>query len=350
MNDTVKVTDEEINREHELMRLRDKHSINHRSIRRKVFSHRIVKYALITFISISVLAIIYILVFHYVDQGTNTRVRQGSYNIEVLDSENLALSYDEKHTFKVLQANAVAKSMTVVTGEVSALANTEGGMVIDDFINFVYGTGNREFKHKLDELDKGSIEYENNYYLNRFYLHNDSEEDIVFNYKVFIEAIDNDFYRSSRILFAMEDENGISINAFGVPNQDGNNKIVAQTMVKDTGINGYGEYYLLDPNQTGNVSNKTEFRKYNVYTRDFETEIPEKTWYTTNMIVEEDGKCYYLSDDLVIKAGETITFTYMWYIESSDEEHTDIVHSYTDEELRTKEFGTKIGITFTEKE
>lgn len=317
MNDSQKDVSSDVVLERELMELKNKHSINHRSINRKVFFHRLVKIALVIFIAVSVLAILFILIFRYVEKEVNVdKTRFGDYQIKVKNSETLKLSYDADiaHSFNTLYASGRSGVNDLSNEEeVYLLAQTGSGFIINDFINLA-NASSYEFYHDGD--DRGYIDFSKNYYVNKFYLFNSSNN--AQNYQLEIKFIDleggKDCYKVARFIVAENIDGKITYQAYGVAKDDGSNEIVSHSRPHDSS-RGYVTSYLLNPN----IEDYKDGAKIDLKNKE---DLVEDIWYVTNLEKTEDRIYAYQSDKITLEAKEKAIYTIMLYFDASDSDHS----------------------------
>ena len=343
MDEEKVVSQEELDSEYSWMEARGKHSYNHKMINRRMFWKKAVLIALIVFVTISVFATIFVLIYERYADKESIRTKVGDFVIKSEMDNSLYLTNDleDPNTYDILLGSGRTGSIKSGNGEETSLLATAGigkGYIVNEFIQLCNqeivkvkdGSESQDegYKHYFDEANKSYILFYNSYYCNRFYLVNPT--DTAQKYKLNIDFLKNktNCYSSARLILAINDGANIKYYAFAQVGEGNLDEAVSYSRPMST-ANGYQVNYLLNPNIYDNSdpdnikdyrSGVTEATKYDIKTG--LSVAPQDTWFCTSMTEETDQAISYLSEEFEIKPNSNLEFTMLLYFEASDNEHT----------------------------
>ena len=343
MNENPNVLDEEIQNQKDWMDSLGRHSYDHKMIKRKMFWRRVVKIALIIFIIISLLAVLFILIYrNTVKDSTISRV--GDYEIGLdKKAKDVYITFDNEkpEEYELLLGSGVSQSHDSNSLSETYLLSPSGitsddNYMISSFITLVnspvikkaggetaaYDYGVQYF----DDEDKAYLGFSKSYYANRFYLINKEEAELNYAITITFAKGSNDCYKAARLILAVKDENGITYYPFGVIRDDGTDERVSQSSLISTRY-GNGYYFLLDPNIKDDLKDYSAGSTLFIRSAYLNTvDEQEGIWHCNSLTeIGSTGIFSYSLHDLKIAAGSEVEFTFILLFEASDPDHsTDI--------------------------
>jgi len=174
----------------------------------------------------------------------------------------------------------------------------------------------------FDDDDKAYLATFDSFYANRFYVVNDEEDDLNYNFTVKFVPGSNDCYKAARLIVAVAQGSDLTLYAFGVKDDNDRNVVCQSNFIENK--NGRGVNFLLDPNYKDEEVDYTKgvvkFVREPGKSSPYDITVPEHTWLFSAM--EYGGEKYSISLPAgVINAKSNLRMTFLLYFEASDPDH-----------------------------